>query len=194
MYISIGQFTVAAGKASEATAASQTAHDAMRGLDGLRWAMLLHSTDDAAKFAAVSMWLTPEHAAAWRESAAAGSYAEVLHDTASDSAEHGYDVTTARGAMTPASHAAIVEWEVEPERAAGFASRWNAAYHAVEDAIGSRLLQDLERPQRYVGLHVVTNDAALKSDVLMAEIKDREGPGLRPESVARFSVVLLTEV
>jgi heme-degrading monooxygenase HmoA len=194
MYISIRQFTVADGKASGLAAAAETPHALTRGVQGFRWAMLLRSSDDATKFAAVSMWLTPEAATSWAVGTIGAAFDSAITAAASDSSFREFDVATARGSMTPASHAAIVEWEVEPERAAGFASRWNAAYHAVEDAIGSRLLQDLEQPQRYVGLHVVTNDAALKSDVLTAEIKDREGPGLRPESVARFSVVLLTEV
>jgi heme-degrading monooxygenase HmoA len=136
--------------------------------------------DDAARFASVTMWLTPEQAQAWR-------------DATGSPTPYGYEVATARGAMTPAAAAALVDWQVDEADAQRFVNRWNAAYHAIEDVFGSRLLQDMTAPAAYTGLHAVTDAARLSPNVLSAEVSDDEGLAVRPLKVERFEVVLLTE-
>ncbi len=193
MYIAIRQFTVDAGKTSDLTAAAETAHALTRGVEGFRWAMLLRSTDDATKFAAASMWLTAAAATDWAIGTIGAAYDSVITAVASDSSLREFDVATARGSMTPAEYAVIVEWEVPPESVPAFSNRWNALYHAVEDAIGSRLLRDLEQPNRYTGLHVVIKQDALKSETFVSDVATAEGAALKPASVTHYSVVLLTE-
>ena len=193
MYIAIRQITVDAGKTSDLSAAAETALSLTRGVQGFRWSMLLRSVDDATRFAAVSMWLTPEAATDWAIGTIGAAYDSTITAVASDSSLCEFDVATARGSMTPAEYAVVVEWEVPPESVAVFSNRWNALYHAVEDAIGSRLLRDLEQANRYVGLHVVQKQDVLKSDAFVTAIEVGEDAMLKPESIARYSVVLLEE-
>ena len=193
MYIAIRQIKVEAHKASDLTAAAQSAHELTRGVDGFRWAMLLRSVDDATRFAAVSMWLTQDAATDWGLGTIGAAYDSAITELASDSPLRGYDVATARGAMTPAQYVVTVEWEVPPAAAAAFANRWNAMYHAVEDAIGSRLLRDLGQETHYVGMHSVMKQEVLKADTFVAEVDAGEGAALKPGSIARYSVVLLSE-
>jgi len=181
MYISRSEITLQDEAEGDLVARIEAANASRRVTDGFRWAMLLHSMDDARRFASVSMWLTPEQAQNWRDANQAPA------------PQHGYDVATARGSMTPAAAAAIVDWQVEGADAARFVNRWNAAYHAIEDVFGSRLLQDLDQPTAYTGLHVVTDPARLAPKVLNAELTDAEGLALRPVAIHRFEVVLLTE-
>jgi heme-degrading monooxygenase HmoA len=181
MYICRSIVTLDGETEAELTAKFQSAHDACRDADGFRWWMLLRSADNASDFASVSMWLTPEHEEAWRAGFGAPA------------ATHRYDVTTARGSMTPTVAVAIVDWQVDPDEAQRFAVRWNAAYHAIEDSIGSRLLQNLDSPNVYAGLHAVTDPRHLDPKVLTAELTDGEGLSIIPLAVQRFDVVLLTE-
>jgi heme-degrading monooxygenase HmoA len=181
MYISRSAITLQDQTERDLLAKVEASHASRRTADGFRWAMLLRSMDDASSFVSVSMWLTPEHAKAWRDA------------TESPAPQHGYDVATARGSMTPAAAAAIVDWKVDTQVAPRFASRWNAAYHAIEDVFGSRLLQNLDEPAAYVGLHVVTDPARLDLATLNAELTDTDGLMLRPVAVDRYEVVLLTE-
>ncbi|HEX5368833.1 MAG TPA: antibiotic biosynthesis monooxygenase [Dehalococcoidia bacterium] len=193
MYIAIRKITVDANKTSDLTAAAESAHALTSGVEGFRWAMLLRSSDDATRFATVSMWLTTEAATSWAIGAIGAAFDSTLTAVGSDSSFREFDVAMARGSMTPATYAVMVEWDVPSEDAAAFANRWNAVYHAVEDAIGSRLLRDLEQANRYVGFHVVTKQEALKSDAFVADIDAGEGVALKPVSMARYSVVLLGE-
>lgn len=181
MYISRSIITLQNEAKSGLLTKVEAAHASRRDADGFRWSMLLRSMDNASDFASVSMWLTAEHEQAWREANAAPA------------PMHGYDVTTARGAMTPATAAAIVDWQVVAADAARFTARWNAAYHAIEDVFGSRLLQNLESASNYAGLHVVTDAARLDPKVLTAELTDADGLSVTPLAVQRFDVVLLTE-
>jgi heme-degrading monooxygenase HmoA len=181
MYISRTEIAVKADEFALFKAATDAIHTEMHGADGFRWAMLLRSMDDANAYASIAMWLSPQHEEAWRNDAEANSPA------------HGYDVTTARGTMTPATAVAIVDWRVDADLVARFTSRWNAVYHAIEDRIGSRLMQDLAAPTAYTAVHVVTDTANLKPDVLSAELTDPEGLAITPNAVTRYEVVLLTE-
>jgi len=181
MYISRSLMTLKGETEPELLARVEASHASRRSAEGFRWAMLLRSMYDASTFASVSMWLTPEHDAAWR----------AANDTPAPM--RGYDVATARGAMTPAAAAAIVEWRVDPADAIRFAASWNAAYHAIEDVFGSRLLQDLETPSGYAALHVVTDASRLDPKVLGAAVTDGEDLAMEPLAVERYEVVLLTE-
>jgi heme-degrading monooxygenase HmoA len=181
MYISISSMTLGGDSEGDLVSKSETAYASRRNADGFRWSMLLRAQDDANSFTSVSMWLTPEAEQAWRET----------NDAPAPT--HGYDVVTARGSMTPASAVALVDWQIDAALAGRFSAGWNAAYHAIEDAFGSRLLQDLTSPETYVGLHVVTDPAKLDPQVLGAELTDPEGLSLAPLAVQRFDVVLLTE-
>jgi heme-degrading monooxygenase HmoA len=181
MYISRSLITLQGESESDLVTKVEAAHASRRDADGFRWSMLLRSMDNASDFASVSMWLTSEHEQAWREANDAPA------------PMHGYDVTTARGAMTPAAAAAIVDWQVDAAEASRFTARWNAVYHAIEDVFGSRLLQDLESPQTCAGFHVVTDTSKLDPRVLTAEITDADGLSITPLAVQRFDVVLLTE-
>jgi heme-degrading monooxygenase HmoA len=181
MYICRTILTLQDETESELTAKSEAAFASSRDADGFRWSMLLRSADNASDFASVSMWLSPEHEEAWRTG------------FGTPAPTHGYDVATARGAMTPAVAIAIVDWQVEAEEAQRFTARWNAAYHAIEDTIGSRLLRNLAAPDVYAGLHAVTNPANLDPKVLTAELTDAEGLSVTPLAVQRFDVILLTE-
>jgi heme-degrading monooxygenase HmoA len=178
MYISRTAETVTESQQDEIKHSTAEAHEALRTKPGFRWAMLLRSLEAPDQLAGVSMWLSPDQATA----GGAGS-ADV---------DHAYDVATARGSMTPASHVAIVDWEVS--RAADrFTNRWNAVYHAIEDHIGSRLLRDLDAPSKFAGLHAVTDEANLNPEALGAAITDAEGLDVRPIAIHRYEVLLLTE-
>jgi heme-degrading monooxygenase HmoA len=150
------------------------AHDALKSTPGFRWAMVLRSQDDPSRLAAVAMWLNLN---------AAGEGAFEVHR---------YEVSTARGTMTPAVVAAIVEWRVEAESAATFVSRWNAAYHAIEERLGSRLLKDLDDASHYAGFHVAAGAEHLTEAVLSAANAEA-GPGASHIKVERFQVLHLSE-
>ena len=165
----------------DALRAFTDAQDSCREAEGFRWSMLLRSTDNTARLASVAMWLSPEHQIAWRD--ANGSRIPTRR----------FDVSVARGSMTPATTVTLVEWHPEPAQAARFSARWNAAYHPIENIIGSRLLQDLESPSSYTGLHAVTDAGSLDSRTLSAELTDEEGLSITPTAVDRFEVILLTE-
>jgi hypothetical protein len=128
------------------------------------------------------MWLSPEQASE-----------QDGNTLGANESTHGFDVTTARGSMTPASHVVLVDWQVDDAMAPRFTTRWNAAYHAIENRIGSRLLRDLESPRQYSGLHAVTDEGKLDGIALDATVTDAEGMSLMPSGVRRFEVVLLTE-
>ena len=66
--------------------------------------------------------------------------------------------------MTPATVAAIVDWEVDVERVKAFTERWNAAYHHIEDRISSRLGRHFSEPSAFAGVHVAQSAAALTQD------------------------------
>jgi len=174
MYVVRHHLTVAPGDQAGLLAEAETAHAALRSAPGFRWAMVLRSAGDPSRLAAVAMWLKREDAG--------NAGLPVQH----------YDVATARGSMTPAAVVAIVDWQVDPANAAAFVNRWNAVYHAIEDRIGSRLLQDMDEPSRYAGLHVATSEANLKQDVLAAAIEDG-GPDVSPQAIERFDVISLVE-
>jgi hypothetical protein len=159
----------------------EAAHASRKGAEGFRWTMLLRPLDGEGECVSLAMWLRPEHDQAWRE----------VNEVPGPM--RGYDVTTARGAMTPAAAVALVEWRLGETEAASFANAWNAYYHAIEDVFGSRLLQDLADPSAYTGLHVVTNAERLDTAVLAAELSLSAGLSLAPSSVQRFEVLLLTE-
>jgi heme-degrading monooxygenase HmoA len=150
------------------------AHDALKSTPGFRWAMVLRSLVDPSRLAAVAMWLN-------LDAAGEGAF-EVQR----------YEVATARGAMTPAAAAAIVDWQVDPEAAAAFVNRWNAAYHAIEDRLGSRLLKDLDDASHYAGFHVAANAEHLTEAVLSAANAEA-GPGASHIKVERFQVLHLAE-
>jgi hypothetical protein len=182
MYISRSEGSIGGERLEEAKAEVARVHEFMRTMPGFRWAMLLRSLVTPEHLAAVSMWTSPEQAST-QDGAVLGA-----GDTAT-----GYDVTTARGSMTPASHVVFVDWQVGADLAPRFTNRWNAAYHAVEDRIGSRLLRDLAAPGSYAGLHAVTDESKLGLDVLTATVNDAEGLSVGPLGVQRFEVLLLTE-
>ena len=196
MYVSRSEVTVAGGREREFIAVNEAMHAEMRTMAGLRWAMLLRSIGHPGKLASVAMWLTREQAQAWRDSdSAAATYdANQVQDMVSPLAPAPeYDVATARGSMTPAAFAAIVDWKVDLASGPEFVNRWNAAFHAIEDRLGSRLLQDLSQPTHYAGLHVASHEADLVPETLAAEIEDAGGHRLQPAAIDRFEVVLLTE-
>jgi heme-degrading monooxygenase HmoA len=174
MYVARHHLTVAPLEQDALMAEIKPVHAELRLKPGFRWAMVLRSAEDTSRLAAVAMWLNREDAG-----------------NAGFPAQH-YDVATARGAMTPASVAAIVDWRVEPDSAPGFVSRWNAAYHAIEDTIGSRLLQDLDDPAHYAGLHVATSEGNL-SDAILQRANAEAGSGVQPDRVERFEVLDLVE-
>ena len=179
MYISITEAAVA--DVAETKANVERVHEFMREMPGFRWAMILRSIETPERLATVSMWLTPEQASE-QEGTSMGAGEE----------SRGFDVTTARGSMTPASHVAVVEWEVADEQASRFTNRWNAAYHAIEDRIGSRLLKDLITPGRFTGLHAVTDTANLNPEALSAALTDADGLSVMPIAVRRYEVASLT--
>lgn len=181
MYVSRSVITLQGESERDLIEKVDETHALRQGAEGFRWSMLLRSVEDRSSFVSISMWLTPEHEEAWREANGAPL------------PPHRYDVATARGSMTPASSVAIVDWQVEPDLVPRFAARWNAVYHAIEDAIGSRLLQDLGSEAIYAGLHVATDAAALDPKVLSADLTDDEGLEVTPLAVELFDVVLLTE-
>jgi hypothetical protein len=177
MYISMSDETVSLAQVGDVLKRVAETHDSMRGKRRFRWAMLLRRLDDAERLTTVMMWLSPEQAAA--VPLMGGS--------------RGYDVATARGSMTPATHVALVDWQVEEADATRFTNRWNAVYHAIEDRIGSRLLHDLDAPSMYAGLHAVTDEANLNPEALAAAVTDAEGLSVSPAAVHRYEVLRLTE-
>ena len=192
MYIAQREFKVTGGDEPGYIAASEVLHAGMKSMPGFRWAMLLRSMDDPGKMAAVEMWQTPEAAAAWTASESHG-HAVAAHPVQASGNERGYDVTTARGAMTPATVAAIVGWEIDDANAKAFTDRWNATYHHIEDRVSSRLLRGLTQPRRFAGFHVAQTADALTPEVLGAELTEGETFAARPTAVDRYDVVLLTE-
>lgn len=193
MYIARREIQVMEGKAQEFRGLAESLHAGLKDLPGFRWAMLLQAADSESKTAVIEMWLTEEQAAARGESDALGAIGGG-EDVARPIGEmHGYDVTTARGSMTPASFAAIVEWEVDEPDGKMFTERWNAAYHHIEDRISSRLLRDLNEPAKLVGFHVAQSADVLTLEVLGAELRGGETFSARPIAVERYDVVLLTE-
>lgn len=182
MYIVCSEGVISAAAQAETATEVERVHEFMRTMPGFRWAMLLRSLEAPERLAAVSMWTSPEQAST-QDAAVLGAAGSAV----------GYDVTTARGTMTPAGYVALVEWQVGPEVAARFTNRWNAAYHAIEDRIGSRLLRDLATSGRYAGLHAVTDATNLNPEALGAAVTDAEGLAVNPTSVRRYDVVLLTE-
>ena len=182
MYISRSEAAIAEDRRDEVSTEVARVHEFMRTMPGFRWAMLAHSLETPGRFTAVSMWLSPAQASS--------QDGKILGTTEA----RGYDVTTARGAMTPATHVALVDWQAGDDVAARFTSRWNAAYHAIEDRIGSRLLKDLDAPGHYAGLHAATDETNLDPEALGAGVRDAEGLSINPSAVHRFAVVLLTEL
>ena len=181
MYISRSLISAQPESDAELLAKVEAAFASRQAADGFRWAMLLRSSSGAPTYVSISMWLTPEHAQRWRQANDAPPPA------------HGYDVTTARGSMTPATAVAVVDWQVDGGLVARFTNRWNATYHAIEDRIGSRLAQDLTDATAFTAVHVVTDAAQLKPDVLKAQLTDDEGLALSPAIVETYEVVLLKE-
>src|SRR5688500_16861133 len=165
MYIAHSEFKVTDGDDRGYIAHHEALHARMRTMPGFRWAMLLRSMDDPGMMAAVEMWQTPEAAAAWKAGESHGQ-AGAAHPGQATGNEQGYDVTTARGSMTPATVAAIVEWEIDDASAKAFTDRWNAAYHHIEDRVSSRLGRHLSRPARFAGFHVAQTADALTPEVL----------------------------
>ena len=192
MYIAHRDLKVTDGNTSENLALSEALHAGMKSMPGFRWAMVLRSMDDPAKMATVEMWQTPEAATAWTEGEIRGQTI-ASHAGLGTGDEQGYDVTTARGSMTPATVAAIVEWEIDDSSAKSFTERWNAAYHHIEDRISSRLARHLSQPTRFAGFHVAQSAAVLTPEVLGAELREGETFAAHPTTVDRYDVVLLTE-
>jgi heme-degrading monooxygenase HmoA len=196
MYVARREVRVVGGKAREFRAFNETLHAGMKDMPGFRWAMLLRSMGYLGKMATVDMWQTYEQATAWAEGDTllqAFTTQPVQGMVAPIGMAQGYDVATARGSMTPAAVAAIVEWEVDVEHAKAFMDRWNAAYHHIEDRIGSRLLRHLGEPTHFAGYHVAQSAAMLAPDVLGAELRLAENLAVRPATVDRYDVVMLTE-
>jgi heme-degrading monooxygenase HmoA len=192
MYIAQREFKVTDGDDRGFLSLHEVLHSSMKTTPGFRWAMLLRSMDDPAKMGAVEMWLTPEAEAGWTASESHGQ-ALAAHPEQGQGIEKGYDVTTARGSMTPAMVAAIVDWEVDDAKAKTFTDRWNAAYHHIEDRISSRLGRHLSQPARFAGFHVAQATDALTHEVLGAELREGETFAARPTTFDRYDVVLLTE-
>jgi heme-degrading monooxygenase HmoA len=173
MYVARHHLTVAADQLDAMLAEWKPVHAELRTKPGFRWAMVLRSLEDASRLAAVAMWQQREQAG-----------------NAGFPAQH-YDVATARGAMTPAAVAAIVDWRVEGD-APAFVNSWNAAYHAIEDTLGNRLLLDLDDATHYAGLHVALNEADI-TDAVLQRANAEAAPGGEPERIERFEVIDLVE-
>jgi len=196
MYIARREVRVAGGKAPEFRAFSEALHAGMKAMPGFRWGMLLRSMGYPGKMATLEMWQTREQAHAWADSEtylAVFAAHPILGVISPLGLAHGYDVTTARGSMTPAPVAAVVEWEVDVEHVKAFTERWNAAYHHIEDRISSRLGRHLSEPGGFAGVHVAQSEAALMQDTLGAELRLGESLAVRPSAIDRYDVVLLTE-
>jgi heme-degrading monooxygenase HmoA len=196
MYIARREVRVVGGKAREFVAFNEALHAGMKTMTGFRWGMLLRSMGYPGKMATIDMWQNRQHAQGWSDSEAqiAAFTANPIQGIVTPiSMAHGYDVVTARGSMTPAPVAAIVEWGVDVEHAKTFVDRWNAAYHHIEDRIGSRLGRHLSDPTSFAAVHVAQSEAALALDVLGAELRLTENLAVRPASVDRYDVVMLTE-
>jgi hypothetical protein len=174
VYVVIHRITIDPAEQAGLLAEMDSVHSGLRAKPGFRWVLALRAIDDPSHMAAVAMWLN--------RADAGGSDVAVSH----------YDVATARGSMTPAGAAALVEWRAGSEQAQAFVQRWNAAYHNIEDRIGSRLLLDLDDPGRYTGLHTAADIDNLDVKTLAAPIAG-EGFSLSPSQVERFHVVSLVE-
>jgi hypothetical protein len=148
-------------------------HAELRTKPGFRWAMVLRSLEDASRLAAVAMW-------------------QQLEEAGAEFPVQRYDVATARGSMTPASFAAIIDWRIAADAAPAFVNAWNAAYHAIEDTLGNRLLVDLDDATHYAGLHVALNEADI-TDAVLQRANAEAAPGGEPERVERFEVIDLVE-
>lgn len=196
MYVSRSEISVDGENETDYIAMHQALHDAMKPALGFRWAMLLRSLEDSSRLAAVALWQSPAHAEAFTNSAAATANAEVAadDDMSPPAPAREYDVATARGPMSPAAFAAIVDWDIEDAPARkGFVERWNAAYHAIEDKLGSRLLAELSQPSRFAGLHVAQDKDDLSPHALSGKVERREELGFAPKAIARYEVILLSE-
>ena len=174
MYVARHHLTVAPDQQDALLSEMEPVHADLHSKPGFRWAMILRSVDEPSRLAAVAMWLNRENAG-----------------NAGFPAQH-YDVAKARGAMTPATVAAIVDWRVEAAAAPAFVNSWNAAYHAIEDTIGSRLLQDLDDPAHFAGLHVATSETNL-TEAILERANGEAGVGALPDKVERFAVLDLVE-
>ncbi len=187
MYVSISEVRLAGAAPSESNVLAQqrAIHADMLSKPGFRWAMLLRSLDEPETLTAVTMWLSQAQALVIPKGidAATGEPLLTLE----------YDVATARGSMTPASFVALVDWEVDSASAKQFTDRWNAGYHAIEDKLGSRLLQRLNAPGIYTGLHGSQTEDDLDARILGAPVSDGETMTLEPSELERFQVLLLTE-
>ena len=196
MYIARRELRVAGGKTAEFLTLNEALHTRMKAMPGFRWAMLLRSMGYPGKMASIDMWQTRQQAQDWSDSEVL-SATFTAHPTQGIAAPigiaHGYDVVTARGSMTPAPVAAIVEWEVDVEYGKAFVDRWNAAYHHIEDRVGSRLGRHPSHPMSFAGFHVALSEGALALDVLGGELRLAENLAVRPASVDRYDVVMLTE-
>jgi heme-degrading monooxygenase HmoA len=196
MYVSRYEVRVEDGLEDGFRAMNEALHAGMASVPGFRWAMLLRSLEDPSRLASVSMWQSPQLAQAFKDGeAAAAVYAAhpVLDAVAPVAPAQDYDVATARGSMTPARFVALVDWQVGPAVEKDFTGRWNAAFHSIEDKLGSRLLKDLAEPETQTGLHSTQDAANLDAGLLAGRVRDNGGLGLEPASVGRFEVLLLTE-
>jgi heme-degrading monooxygenase HmoA len=196
MYIERREVRVVGGRMKDFLAFNEALHAGMKPMPGFRWAMLLRSMGYPGKMATIDMWQTREQARAWAESEAqqAAFAAHPLQGMVSPvGMAHGYDVVTARGSMTPAAVAAVVDWEIDVAGAKPFTDRWNAAYHAIEERLGSRLLRHLSQPTLFASVHVAQAEAALTPEELAGEIPAGESLIARPSALDRYDVVLLTE-
>jgi heme-degrading monooxygenase HmoA len=196
MYIERREVRVVGGRMKDFLAFNEALHAGMKTMPGFRWAMLLRSMGYPGKMATIDMWQTREQARDWAESEAQQAVfaAHPLQGMVSPiSMAHGYDVVTARGPMTPAAVVAVVDWEIDVAAAKPFTDRWNAAYHAIEDKLGSRLLRHLSQPTALAGVHVAQAEADLAPEALAGEISAGESFVARPSAIDRFDVVLLTE-
>ena len=174
MNIVIGTADVPEGRQAAFLEGIAAAHKGLEQQPGFRWAMVMRPQENPSRLAAAAMWLTLEQAGEPEFPA------------------RRYDVATARGSMTPAAAAALVEWQPDEQATPDFVNRWNAAYHAIEDAIGSRLLRDLDGSGRFTALHVAANAAALTPATLGTANSDAGGD-TRPSNVELFEVLFLNE-
>lgn len=114
MFISIREVEMGLEGETALLTEQQAVHAGLRGRTGFRWAMLLRSLERPNGLLSVAMWQTPSHAA---DAEAPG-----------EPPANGYDVVTARGAMTPAAFALLTRWQIEATQASGFVNAWNAAF------------------------------------------------------------------
>jgi heme-degrading monooxygenase HmoA len=195
MYVTRREVRVVGGRERDFRRMNEAMQTGMKDAGGFRWAMLLRSIGYPSKLASLAMWDDYAAAQAWSNSdASAAVFAghPVQGMVSPLGPAHGYEVATARGAMSPASYAAIVDWEVEASQAAAFTQRWNAQYHAVEEKLGSRLLRHAGQPTLFAGLHVAIDEAALKTELLWQAIGVSEDETIAPAAMDRFEVLLQT--